>query len=130
MKQETTIMGNQHFRPLDLKKKIRPGESIIQTLLFISGVLSIFITVAIVYELGKEALLFFNNPDVTLAKFLGTTRWQPGIGLFGIWPLDDPAKFDKEKRLASTPHVCYQIELRLRLWLTGQGITPHEYRQM
>ena len=77
----------QNFRPLDLKKKMRPGESVIQSLLFISGVLSIFITVAIVYELGKEAMLFFNNPDVTLAKFFGTTQWQPGIGLFGIWPL-------------------------------------------
>jgi phosphate transport system permease protein len=84
---KNTIMENTNFRPLDLKKKLRPGESVIQTLLFISGVLSIFITVAIVYELGKEALLFFNNPDVTIAKFLGTTRWQPGVGLFGIWPL-------------------------------------------
>jgi phosphate transport system permease protein len=84
---KNTIMENTNFRPLDLKKKLRPGESVIQSLLFISGVLSIFITVAIVYELGKEALLFFNNPDVTMAKFLGTTRWQPGVGLFGIWPL-------------------------------------------
>jgi phosphate transport system permease protein len=84
---KNTIMENKNFRPLDLKKKMRLGESVIQSLLFISGVLSIFITVAIVYELGKEALLFFNNPDVTLAKFFGTTRWQPGIGLFGIWPL-------------------------------------------
>ena len=87
MKQENTIMENKNFRPLDLKKKMRFGETAIQTLLFISGVLSIFITAAIVYELGKEALLFFNNPDVTLAKFFGTTQWQPGIGLFGIWPL-------------------------------------------
>jgi phosphate transport system permease protein len=87
MKQETTIMENKNFRPLDLKKKMRLGESVIQSLLFISGVLSIFITVAIVYELGKEALLFFNNPDVTLTKFFATTQWQPGIGLFGIWPL-------------------------------------------
>jgi phosphate transport system permease protein len=87
MKQENTIMENQHFRPLDLKKKIRPGESVIQNLLFIAGFLSIFITLAIVYELGKEAWLFFGNPDVTFAKFIGTTTWQPGIGHFGIWPL-------------------------------------------
>ena len=87
MKQETIIAENSTFRPLDLKKKLRPGETIIQTLLLISGVLSIFVTVAIVYELGKEALLFFTNPDVTFTKFLGTTQWQPGIGLFGIWPL-------------------------------------------
>jgi len=80
-------MENNNFRPLDLKRKIRPGESLIQTLLFISGILSIFITVAIVYELGKEAWLFFGNPEVTFAKFFGTTTWQPGIGHFGIWPL-------------------------------------------
>ncbi len=80
-------MENKHFRPLDLKKKMRLGETVIQTLLFIAGFLSIFITLAIVYELGKEAWLFFGNPDVTFAKFFGTTRWQPGIGQFGIWPL-------------------------------------------
>ncbi len=87
MKQENTIMENQLFRPLDLKKKMRPGESVIQALLFIAGLGSIFITLAIVYELGKEAWLFFGNPDVTFAKFFGTTTWQPGIGHFGIWPL-------------------------------------------
>lgn len=87
MKQENTIMENQLFRPLDLKKKIRPGESVIQALLFIAGFLSIFITLAIVYELGKEAWLFFGNPDVTFAKFFGTTEWSPGIGKYGIWPL-------------------------------------------
>jgi phosphate transport system permease protein len=87
MKQENTIVEDQHFRPLDLKKKLRPGESLIQTLLFLAGFLSIFITVAIVYELGKEAWLFFGNPDVTLAKFFGTTEWSPGIGKYGIWPL-------------------------------------------
>lgn len=81
------MVEDSNFRPLDLKRKFRPGETIIQSLLFIAGVLSIFITVAIVYELGKEALLFFTNPDVTFTKFFGTTQWQPGIGLFGIWPL-------------------------------------------
>jgi phosphate transport system permease protein len=87
MKQENTTMENQLFRPLDLKKKMRPGESVIQALLFIAGFLSIFITLAIVYELGKEACLFFGNPDLTFAKFFDTTTWQPGIGHFGIWPL-------------------------------------------
>ena len=87
MKQETTIMETQGFRPLELKKKMRPGEAAIQALLFFAGILSIFITLAIVYELGKEAWLFFGDPDVTFAKFFGTTTWQPGIGYFGIWPL-------------------------------------------
>lgn len=80
-------METNGFRPLDLKKKTRPAESVIQALLFAAGILSIFITLAIVYELGKEAMLFFGNPDVTFAKFFGTTEWQPGIGKYGIWPL-------------------------------------------
>jgi phosphate transport system permease protein len=71
----------------DLSKKLRPGESIIQALLFVAGILSIFTTLAIVYELGKEAWLFFGNPDVTFAKFFGTTVWQPEAGKFGIWTL-------------------------------------------
>jgi phosphate transport system permease protein len=80
-------METQNFRQFDLKKKLRISETIIQGLLFFAGILSVFVTVAIVYELGKEALLFFNDPDVTLLKFFGTTKWQPGIGQYGIWAL-------------------------------------------
>jgi len=90
MKEETLnmkAMEAHKFRQFDLKKKFRMGESTIQTLLFLAGILSIITTVAIVYELGKEAMLFFSNPDVTLGKFLGTTKWQSGIGQYGIWAL-------------------------------------------
>jgi phosphate transport system permease protein len=83
-------MDNKHlhslelaYRPLELKKKLRLGETVIQTLLFLAGFLSIFITLAIVYELGKEAWLFFGDPDVTFAKFFGTTEWSPGMGSSG-----------------------------------------------
>lgn len=90
MKEETpqiNPMETKNFRQFDIKKKFRPSESVIQGLLFTAGILSIFITILIVYELGKEALLFFNEPDVTLAKFFGTTEWQPRIGKYGIWAL-------------------------------------------
>lgn len=90
MKEEVLKMKtveNQSFRQFDLKKKTRLGESLIQALLFFAGILSIFTTVAIVYELGKEAMLFFALPDVTLGKFFGGTKWQPGIGQYGIWAL-------------------------------------------
>ena len=90
MKEETLklkTMEAQNFRQFELKKKFRISESVIQGLLFLAGILSIFTTIAIVYELGKEAMLFFNNPDVTLTKFFGTTKWQPGIGQYGIWAL-------------------------------------------
>ncbi|MBI5296966.1 MAG: phosphate ABC transporter permease subunit PstC [Chloroflexi bacterium] len=90
MKEETLklkAVEAKSFRQFDLKKKFRISESVIQALLFLAGILSVFTTIAIVYELGKEALLFFTNPDVTLFKFLGTTKWQPGIGQYGIWAL-------------------------------------------
>ncbi len=72
---------------INLHRKPRWGESIIQGLLFFSGFFSIFITLGIVYELGKEALLFFQMPDVDLIATLTTTEWKPHIGKFGIWPL-------------------------------------------
>jgi arsenate reductase len=54
------------------------------------------------------------------------------MGTHEHWPFDDPAKFagDDESRLTSTRRVRDQIEDRLRLWLTEQDITPHDYRQM
>ncbi len=70
-----------------LRRRLRLGEAMIQGLLFLSGFLSIFITVGIVYELGKEALLFFKNPAVSLLEFLTGTQWQPTIQEFGILPL-------------------------------------------
>jgi phosphate transport system permease protein len=44
---------------ITMKRKPRPFESMIQGFLFLCGALSILITVGIVYELGKESLLFF-----------------------------------------------------------------------
>jgi phosphate transport system permease protein len=71
----------------NLRRKPRWGETLIQGLLFFSGFFSIFTTLGIVYELGKEALLFFQMPEVNLLATLTTTEWKPHIGKFGIWPL-------------------------------------------
>lgn len=71
----------------DLAKKPHVGESLIQAFLFFCGIISIFITIGIVYELGKEALLFFGSPDIDLVEFLTTIRWQPTIGDYGVLPL-------------------------------------------
>ena len=70
-----------------LRRKPRWGETIIQSLLFFSGFFSIFTTLGIVYELGKEALLFFQMPEVNLLDIFTKTKWQPHTGEFGIWPL-------------------------------------------
>jgi phosphate transport system permease protein len=72
---------------IDLRRRHRLGETIIQALLFFSGFFSIFTTLGIIYELGKEALLFFQMPEVNFLASLTTTEWKPHIGKFGIWPL-------------------------------------------
>jgi phosphate transport system permease protein len=72
---------------INLRRRPRWGESVIQGLLFFSGFFSIFTTIGIVYELGKEALLFFQMPEVKVLASLTVTEWKPHIGKFGIWPL-------------------------------------------
>jgi len=72
---------------ISLRRKPRWGETIIQGLLFFSGFFSIFITLGIVYELGKEALLFFQMPGVDILATITTTEWKPHVNKFGIWPL-------------------------------------------
>lgn len=47
--------------PIDLSKRRRPGETIIQSFLFVCGALSIFTTLGIVYGLAKESLDFFTR---------------------------------------------------------------------
>ena len=44
-----------------LRKRARVSEILIQGFLFLCGALSILVTVGIVYELGKESLLFFTR---------------------------------------------------------------------
>jgi phosphate transport system permease protein len=80
--------SNHALQPrADLRKRLRAGELIIQALLFASGFFSIFITINIVYELGKEALLLFQMPGVRLIDIFTSTEWKPQIGLFGVAPL-------------------------------------------
>lgn len=77
----------QLAKSLNLRKRRRWNESLIQGFLFACGALSIFTTIGIVYELTKEAMLFFSSEEVTLLQFFTGTRWQPQILQFGIWPL-------------------------------------------
>ncbi|MBN2548655.1 MAG: phosphate ABC transporter permease subunit PstC [Anaerolineales bacterium] len=70
-----------------LLRRPRRGEFLIQGFLFFCGAFSILTTLGIVYELGKEALLFFRDPAVDLLEFLTGTKWQPQAGAFGILPL-------------------------------------------
>lgn len=72
---------------MDLRKRRRVGESLIQGFLAMCGVVSVLTTAGIIYVLGREALLFFGRPEVDLLAFVSGIKWQPAIGEFGIWPL-------------------------------------------
>ncbi len=75
------------FQLASLKRKRRWSENLIELSLLFVGFLTIFITISIVIVLGDQALLFFNDPAVTLKEFFTETKWQPQIGDFGIWAL-------------------------------------------
>ncbi len=74
-------------KPIDLRKKARPLEVLIQGSMFLAGMISILTTVGIIVVLGREALLFFQTEEVTLGEFFSSTTWEPQILEFGIWPL-------------------------------------------
>lgn len=80
---------------INLSKRVRFGEALVQGFLFFCGMVSIFTTIAIVVVLGKESFLLFttkypfHNEMVRLnvLDFLTGTKWQPAILEIGIWPL-------------------------------------------
>ena len=72
---------------VQLQRRPRIGETIIQVVLFVCGFISIFTTIGIVYVLFQESLSFFADPEVSLVEFFTKTVWQPQISEFGILPL-------------------------------------------
>jgi phosphate transport system permease protein len=88
MERTAPMRSEETTTTVDLRQKNpRIGEKIIQALLFISGAISIFTTLGIVFVLAEESLLFFMDDDVTLIEFFTSTQWQPHIKNFGILPL-------------------------------------------
>ncbi|PDV98609.1 phosphate ABC transporter permease subunit PstC [Candidatus Chloroploca asiatica] len=80
-------LAGASVKQIDLRKRPRIGETIIQTILYACGFISIFTTIGIVYVLGQESLRFFASDEVSLVEFFTNTVWQPVIGEFGILPL-------------------------------------------
>jgi len=70
-----------------LKKKQRPGESLIRASLVASALVSILTTIGIVVVLFVEAFTFFAAPEVSLLEFFTDTIWAPEAGRVGILPL-------------------------------------------
>lgn len=76
---------------VSLGKRLRPGESAIQTFLFLCGFLTIFTTIGIVVVLGRESWLLFqreyNGVTIAPVDLFNTTEWQPHRYKVGIAPL-------------------------------------------
>lgn len=72
---------------VDLRRRLRIGERVMQIVLFLCGAISVLTTVGILYVLGRESLLFFLRPEVNILDTITKVKWQPAIGHFGIWPL-------------------------------------------
>jgi len=70
-----------------LKGQRRTSEKIIIVTLVLCGAISVATTLGILWELGKESLLFFQDPAVSFWDYVTQTVWQPQAGTFGIWPL-------------------------------------------
>lgn len=87
MTSQTKIISGYPKKTEHLEGRKRITESVIQTMLFLSGFFSIMTTIGIIIVLGKEAILFFKLPEVNLVEFLSGTQWQPHVGRFGILPL-------------------------------------------
>jgi phosphate transport system permease protein len=69
---------------------IRTREIGIYVLLILCGLFSLMVTAAIIFVLTTETIHFFQTDEVTIANFLGSTKWNPLLGgtkSFGIWAL-------------------------------------------
>lgn len=74
-------------QPLNLARRPRRCEMVIQGFLFLCGAISILTTIGIILVLLEESLRFFGTPEVSLVEFFTQTTWQPKLGHFGVWPL-------------------------------------------
>ncbi len=87
LQQESALFINAAKEKATLFKRPKPAEDLIRLVLLFCGLLSIFTTIGIVYEIGKEAMLFFTSDGFSFVKFFTQTSWAPEIGNIGILPL-------------------------------------------
>ncbi len=77
----------QSERMVSFEGKKRPLEKFVEVALQLCCYFSVVMTISFVLLLGKDALLFFLNDEVSLWEFLSSTEWQPSIGKIGVLPL-------------------------------------------
>lgn len=65
------------------------GEGLSTLACVLAALLTLVVTVSIVFLLGRETVAFFERPEVTLISFFTGTRWAPTFAdaAFGVLPL-------------------------------------------
>ena len=112
-----------------LRRRPRPGEAIIQALLFVSGLVSILVTVGIVYELFKGAWGFFTHPlwedtNKALAAEVGPAdAWLPVTTEGSAIPAGAVIQVDDEIMRVMTVEAQ-----RLQVTRGWQGTQPTAHR--
>ena len=69
------------------RRRRRPVEQAVILLLAAAAIVSVLVTIGIVFTLLEEGLPFFTDGDVSVWDFLSGTTWQPVSGAFGVLPL-------------------------------------------
>ena len=69
------------------RNRRRPQEQVTLLLLGAAALVSVLVTVGIVFTLLKEGLPFFTDQGVGVWDFLSGTTWQPNAEKFGVLPL-------------------------------------------
>jgi phosphate transport system permease protein len=73
---QTTLMDANLQRERLARRRVRVlRERVIELVLFLAALISVFTTVGIVYILVKESVVFFG--EVPISKFLTDTQWTP-----------------------------------------------------
>ena len=69
------------------RRRARPVEQAVVLLLAAAAVVSVLVTVGIVFTLLEEGIPFFTDGDVSVWDFLTGTTWQPVNEAWGVLPL-------------------------------------------
>ncbi len=105
---------------VSLKRKPRLRELVIQSLLFVCGLLSIFVTAGIIYELGKESLLFFGRTQWQLTNKPIVADIAPADTRIEVGPIGTPLREGDTLRLDQ--EVLHLIAIEDSIYVVERGV--------
>lgn len=112
-----------------LRKRLRPGEMVIQAFLFFCGALSIFTTIGIVYILSTESLAFFTRPLWENTNKRLVADISPAATTFELTARGKPIFENQIVRVGNEIMDVLSVDGNLVTVIRGfQGTTPEAHR--